>query len=374
MFEVHGKAVLAVLLCSLLFAHSPVTRAAEPVVQPAVDGILAAFDTHPLVGLGEIHNLANELNFYTLVVRDPRFAAKVGNVVVEFGGSQHQDTLDRYLDGKSVTYMELSKVWRNTLSHDPTLEGVGYQTFFAVVREVNSTLPPDQRIRVWLSEPPIEWSRIQTKEAWQRIYDQRETHAAVLIGRDILGRGKKALVIYGTGHFFSLPWPSTWPKPSAGTESLGDILERSHPGALYRILPYSGYKVAGCSAALEAQMKWPRRVLIAPVRGTALQETLMRPECMSPPQQLDPAVPADELARLSRRFYEIDSGAAGDALLYMAPAADLKLTPSDPAIWMDSDYDKELRRRYRIRHGEALEPLIEGLRFFAQPPQPWNPR
>lgn len=364
--------VFAGLLCSLLCIYASASRAAEPVVRPAVDGILEAFDTHPLVGLGELHMLANELNFYTLVVRDPRFAAKVGNVVVEFGGSQHQDILDRYLDGKDVPYAELSKVWRNHVAWDPTLEGVGYQTFFAVVRAVNQALPPEQRIRVWLSEPPIDWSSIHTKEAHQRIFDQRAVHAAGLISREILARGKKALVIYGTGHFFSLPWPSTWPKPSAGTESLGEILERSHPKALYRITPYGGYKVAGCSAALEAQMKWPRRVLIAPIRGTLLEAALMRPECMPPPEQLKPEVPADELARLTRRFHEIDTGVAGDALLYIAPAQDLKLTPTDPTIWMDADYDKELRRRYQIRHGEPLQPLSEGLRFFAQPPQPWT--
>ena len=69
---------LAVLLSVFLYTHSSPSRAAEPVACPAVDGILEAFATHPLVGLGELHMLANELNFYTLVVRDPRFVAKVG--------------------------------------------------------------------------------------------------------------------------------------------------------------------------------------------------------------------------------------------------------------------------------------------------------
>lgn len=195
-----------------------------------------------------------------------------------------------------------------------------------------------------------------------------------MIVGEILDRGKKALVIYGTGHFFSLPWPSTWPRPTAGTESLGEILERSHPNALYRVTPYSGYKMPGCSAALEAQMKWPKRVLIAPIQSTPLQDALMRPECMPPMEQVSPAIPADELARIGKRAYEIDSGVAGDALLYIAPAEDLKRTPSDPAIWMDPDYDKELRRRSLIRHGVALPPLIDDLRFYAQPPQPWTPR
>jgi hypothetical protein len=351
-----------------------VSQAAEPVVRPAVDGILAAFESHPLVGLGDNHMLANELNFYTLVVRDPRFAANVGNVVVEFGGSQHQGILNRYLNGNDVSYAELSRVWHNTVGWDPTVEGVGYQTFFAVVRAINASLAPDKRIRVLLGEPPIDWSRIQTHEAWQKIYDQRAAHAAELISREILGRNKKALVIYGTGHFFSMPWPSTWQKPSAGIESLGEILDRQHPGALYRVTPYSGYKVAGCSVALETRMKWPKRVLIGPIRGTPLEDALMRPECMPKMEQIKPAVPADELAEIGTRFYEIESGVAGDALLYIAPAEDLKRTPSDPAIWMDPELDKEIRRRHVIRTGEEKAPLLDDLRFYAQPPQPWTPR
>src|SRR6478752_5335569 len=54
----------AALLCTFLYTLAPASHAAEPVVRPAVDGILEAFATHPLVGLGEFHMLANELNFY----------------------------------------------------------------------------------------------------------------------------------------------------------------------------------------------------------------------------------------------------------------------------------------------------------------------
>lgn len=349
-----------------------ISRAAEPVVQPAVDGILAAFDTHPLVGLGELHMLANELTFYTILIRDPRFAATVGNVVVEFGGSQHQHILDRYVNGENVAYNEIAKVWRNTVNWSPTLTGVGYQTFFAQVRAVNQSLPPEQRIHVWLSEPPIDWSVIKNHEEWQQIYDQRERHAAEVIEREILDRNKKALVIYGTGHFFSSPWPSTWPVPSGGTETLGEIVERTHPGSFFLVTPYGGYKNPDCSAALESEMNWPKRVLISPVRDTPLQDALMRPECMNKLEGLDPPLPTDELARLERRFYEIDTGVAGDALLFIAPAAELKMTPEDPTIWMDLEYYEELSRRQQLRFGEPMAPLSITLPTYALPPQLWT--
>jgi hypothetical protein len=364
---------LAILLWTILsIPFASPSRAAEAVVRPAIDGILSAFEKHPLVGLGELHELANELAFYGALIRDPRFAATIGNVVVEFGASQHQDILDLYLNGESVPYGELSKVWRNTVAHDLTVVGIGYQTFFAQVREVNLLLPPRQRIRVWLSEPPIDWSSIHTREAWQKVYDQRDHHAADLIVREILKPGRKALVIYGTGHFFSSPWPSTLPIPAAGTEHLGELVEQAYPDAFYFVMPYGGYKNAACSAALEAEMKWSKRVLIAPIRGTPLEEVLMRSGCMQPVQGIDPPIPQEELSRLERRYYEIDTGVAGDALLYLAPAAELMQAPPDPTIWMDMEYYKELRRRYEIRHGEPLWPLTRTLPLYAAPPRVWT--
>jgi hypothetical protein len=363
-------------LAALLWAILPIALAgaAEPVVRPAMDGIFAAFETHPLVGLGDLHELANEEAFYATLARDPRFAATVGNVVAEFGASQHQDILDRYLAGEDVPYSEISKVWRNTVAWNPTVIGIGYQTFFAQVRAVNLALPPGRRIRVWLSEPPIDWSAIHTREAWQRIYDQREHHAAEVIVREILDREKKALVIYGTGHFLSFPWPSTMPVPSAGTATLREIVERTHPSAFYVITPYGGYEKPGCSAALEAEMKWPKEVLIAPVRGTPLEGALMRPECMTETVRgLDPLPPAEEVAHLLKRFYEIETGVAGDALLYLAPAAELMRAPSDPTTWMDVDYNKELSRRTQVRGGKPL-PFADLLPFVAAPPRPLWPR
>jgi hypothetical protein len=121
-------------------------------------------------------------------------------------------------------------------------------------------------------------------------------------------------------------------------------------------------------------MQWPNEVLIAPVRGTTLEDNLMRPECMTQTVRgLDPLPPADELARLQHRFYEIDTGVAGDALLYLAPAAELMRTPSDPTTWMDVEYNKELVRRIRVR-GDTPLSFPDLLRLVAAPPQPWWPR
>lgn len=366
---------LACVLC-LIFLSSLNGKsvAAEAVARPALDGIFASFEKHSLVAIGEHHDLANLLTFYAALIRDPRFATSVGNVVVEFGGSQHQDILDRYVGGEDVPYTELSKVWRNTVAWSPSVTGIGYQTFFAQVRAVNSALPREQQIRVWLSEPPIDWSKIESREAWQRIYDTRASHGAAFISENILKARKKALVIYGSGHFLSFTWPSTWPVPEGGTANLRETLEKSHPGAFYVITVYAGYDQPGCAAPFESQMNWPRRTLVAPIQGTAVAKALLRPECMPDSTEgMEPLPPAEELARLLRRLYELDMGTAGDALLYLGPAAELMRAPPDPALWMDVDFFNEIARRAKFRGGTPV-PFADLLPGFAAPPQPWSRR
>src|ERR1700741_4452960 len=102
--------VLVASLCLTLAAFA----APPPKVVNAADGIFAAFKTHPLVGLGEWHNLAQELDFYVVLLRDPRFARDVGNIVLEVGDAAQQAVIDRYVNGGNVPYPELRKVWADT--------------------------------------------------------------------------------------------------------------------------------------------------------------------------------------------------------------------------------------------------------------------
>jgi hypothetical protein len=59
-----------------------------PTVRPAINGILAGFENHPLVSIGNSEGNTQQEDFYAALVRDPRFAREVGNVVVEFGAGR----------------------------------------------------------------------------------------------------------------------------------------------------------------------------------------------------------------------------------------------------------------------------------------------
>lgn len=83
-------------------AENPSSLSSPPIVCSAADGIFAAFQSHPLLGLGDHHGLAQEEDFFTALIRDKRFVRDVGNVVVEFGDAAQQNTLDRYLAGEDI--------------------------------------------------------------------------------------------------------------------------------------------------------------------------------------------------------------------------------------------------------------------------------
>jgi hypothetical protein len=151
-------------------------HALPPVAEPALDAVLAAFQASPLVGIGDCHGLAQESAFYAELVSDPRFARDVRNVVVEFGGAASQSIVDRYVAGEVVDYKELRKVWTEVVGWVPTVLDLGLIRFYSAVRAANLHLPSEQRIRVWLGEPEIDWTKIETREELQTLLSSRDIH------------------------------------------------------------------------------------------------------------------------------------------------------------------------------------------------------
>jgi hypothetical protein len=223
-------------LAAALVIATPVAAQPAPRAQPAIDGVLAAFERHPLVGLGDYHGLAQLSDFYAAIIRDPRFAPQVGNVVVEFGTTFHQSIIDRHVNGEAVPYDELRKVWTDVIGFVPTVTSMGMLNVYAAVRETNLKLPRQQRIRIWLGAPPVDWSNVKVREDLAGIGPSIDRHAAALIEREILVQNRKALVIYGGGHFF-------------GPQTLGGLIAASRPGSFFSVRgtlrPGEGARTAG---------------------------------------------------------------------------------------------------------------------------------
>jgi hypothetical protein len=312
--------VLLGLFCGNLLcqkSQTPDTPTQSPV--PATDGIFAAFQTHSVVGIADFHGLAQEEDFYADLIRDTRFAKEVSNVVVEFGGAAQQKTMDRYAAGEDIPYEQLRRVWTDTIGWNPTVTNLGYFYFFAQVRAVNEELPPSEQIHVWLGEPPVDWSTIKTTADLKQL-SQRDLFAAEVIKAQILAKHKKALVIYGSTHFF-------------GLDSLRSLVEQSYPRSFFVATAYIGFPDLAASKAFEQTVQAWRNHL----RGTEGQK-------------------ANTLLLSTQGSEE-----PGDALLYLGPAAGLTQSPVMPDFYLDSAFRREISRRSLIIDGRPPDlriPLI----------------
>src|SRR5262249_49366763 len=121
--------------------------------------------------------------------------------------SRGQAIVDRYVRGEDVPRDELRQVWHDTTQ--PHAAWLDPPAIVEAVRTINAKLPPDRRLRVLLGEPPIDWSRLQTPadlRAWEESpAGDRDAFGVDLIRREVLAKKRRALLLYGSGHFFRKP-------------------------------------------------------------------------------------------------------------------------------------------------------------------------
>jgi hypothetical protein len=214
---------------SLLLAQAP-QGAPRPTVRlpdeaAGIDGIVQAlisvFDQADVACLGEAHGRRADSDLRIALVRHPDFAGKVRSIVVEFGSTTEQLTLDRYIRGDNVSRAQLERVWKTTSNGD--WDSPVYADFFTAVRDVNSRLPADARIRVFGGDPGPRDQR------------DREAAAVAILEQQVLSKHGKALVIYGAAHCYRAA------PPSFGTSAdLARTLEKAHPGRVYTVIPVGG--------------------------------------------------------------------------------------------------------------------------------------
>ncbi|MFJ1768540.1 hypothetical protein ACIOD2_50065 [Amycolatopsis sp. NPDC088138] len=293
----------------LLAVLAAVTLVAAPAdAQPSRDAIgalLAAFKDHPIVAKSS----PDVGTFVFDLVRDPRFPGAVNDIAVECGNSRLQPLLDAYIAGADVP--DISRVWRDT-----TQPSCGFSTFyeqlFALVRQVNTTLPANRKIRVLACDPPIDWSRVHTPADLDPFTD-RDPVIVTVVKTQVLQKHRKALMLFGLGHL-----------THDGGSGAVATLEREYPGAAYVVADHRGF--TRDNPRLEQQLgSWPALV---PLSGSWLGklDTTYFP--------------------VNRPYPPGTRGYPGvDAYLYEGPAATLLREPLSARAVLDTDYLNELRRR-----------------------------
>lgn len=192
-----GVALIAFASAST-WAQTLETMSAVPL--DPIEGILAAFRTHQVVTLGEGgHNNEQTHALRLSLIRDPRFAKVVNDIVVEFGNSRYQDIMDRFVGGEDVPHALLKKVWQNTTQAHEIWDVPIYEEFFQEVRKINAKLPKKRKLRVLLGDLPIDWDLIKTQDDLRKTV-RSDTVPAGIIEREVISKGRRALVIYGEMH------------------------------------------------------------------------------------------------------------------------------------------------------------------------------
>ena len=250
---------LALLAFTALLQGLPPAAPTEP-----ISAILGRFQSYDVVALGEgSHGDLNSLKFRLALIRDPRFPNVVNDIVVEAGNGRYQERIDAYVRGDDVPAAIVREACRNTTNPNTGPDYPSFEEIFHAVRAVNLKLPSERRIRILLGDPPFDWSQVRAVADLARpggiLTPDRDPFVANLVLRESIAKKRRALIVYGDGHY-----------------------RRSDKTSLISHLENGGAKVfsiwtttaAGLSFWQSDAYSWPVPSL-APVRGTVLGSAMV---------------------------------------------------------------------------------------------------
>lgn len=336
----HSLAALLLLILGLGSPPSGSTR--DPVASNGIEALIQAFEQSPLVALGETHQVQEIHDFLVLLIRHPAFPTKAHDIVVEWGNALYQDILDRYIFGEKVSLSEFRQVWRNTTAGPlGPWDAPIYEHFFTVVRSVNEKLAPSRRLRVLAGDPPIDWAKVKGPDEVQSLSKQRDTHFATVVEKEVLAKGRKALLIMGSGHLYR---NRRYHDLEVVNTNVQKLIEQTHPGEMFIVMLHVGF--GDKDTSLEQRLgSWPRPSL-ALLGGTWLGS-------------LEPASFLSQ-KRVNRVMHDAYPGTnlqdLADAYLYLGPRNSLTRSQPSPNMYRkDPAYLRELQRRRELEVGVPLD-------------------
>jgi hypothetical protein len=334
-----GGALL--LVVSTAAAQDASRRPAVP-VEP-IAAIVDAFQTHQVVALPDAHGNEQAHAFVLSLVRDPRFAATVNDIVVEFGSARYQDVIDRFVGGEDVPYESLRMVWQNiTMGHGaadyPTSEA-----FFRAVRAVNASLPRERRLRVLLGDPPIDWDHVRTREDHFKWLAMRDSYPAALIQTEVIAKERKALLLYGSLHFQRRQVVANYDMDDWRAQTIVSILERNTPAKVFTIwgaddrVPVlsevSSWRAPSLALVRGTTLGAADFAVFSSFNSTATRLTLRDGHLVPIPREQWRVLPAEQ------QF---------DAVLYLGPSSAMKQSQIPPALCRDKRYVEMRMQRIAI--------------------------
>jgi hypothetical protein len=257
----------SMVVAAALLPHPARAQAPKPAVPiDPVDGIVEAFKTHQVVMLpGGSHGTQRDFDLLLRLLRDSRAPGLVTDLVVEFATARCQDVIDRFMRGDAIPDAAIRHAWQDTTNAGVAGDRAEVEAFYYALRDINAALPHERRYRLLAGDPPIDWDNIVAREDVRKWIVRRDTFAADVIHREVVERGRRALVFYGPAHFPRKEVLANYDMSNWQAQTMTSLLVTAG------VTPFVILSDAGAkTAALQQDIaSWPVMSL-ALVRGTVL--------------------------------------------------------------------------------------------------------
>jgi hypothetical protein len=316
-------------------------------VEP-IHAILQAFQTHDIVGLTDPHGNVQMQVFLLSLIRDPTFSAAVDDIVIETASARYQDALDRFVRGDDVPRDVLRRAWEDhTVAN---MLGVQTEEMIRAVRAINASPSRKKKLRVIAGDPPIDWDNISAPGDGRRWIDLRDSYPADLVRRQVLDRGRRALLVYGQGHLQRRHIVSNYDMSTWQSQTVVSLLERDHAARVFNVWTFNNSE----APLPDGVASW-RVPSLAMVRGTTLGARDFDAYSAGfgfgdrfgvRDGQLVPLPRAEwKMMRMEDQF---------DAVLYLGPPSTLTNFTMPPALCKDADFVSRHLQRL-TRSGPEIE-------------------
>jgi hypothetical protein len=294
-----------------------------PRVRDATAAMVDAINTHTIVMFGEIHANKQEYAWLCSLVRDPAFHARVDDIVVEFGNSLYQKSVDRWIAGEDVPMEQVEKAWRNVVGAVGPVSPV-YADFYDAVRQSNR-MSGSHKVRLLLGDPYADWEKIKDAEDLGPFVAHRDEWYAQVVKDEVLTKGHRALLIMGAGHFRRANGP-------------GFIEQKLRASGADPYLVVFATNVVGAYDDVDPRFdSWKTPAIVA-LAGNWVGDL--------------PAIPV--LTGGVGPASSLKMASAADAMLYVGPRDSLTAVNVPARELENSDYGTEINRRLMIQMGRTM--------------------
>jgi hypothetical protein len=339
------------ILCVFLGLIAAQPALAAPPGASLAKDLARQLDRRPIILLGEHHGSVRYHAMRQALLRDRNLLCRIDDVVIESGSSLHQSIADRFVAGRPVARSEKVRIWRDTTQW-LVWDSPVYERILDAVREANLGKRCSHPLRVVLAEPPIPWADVRNAADYRK-YGERDQSYADIIEREVLAKGRRALMVVGGLHVHKRGAEGV-----AGRPMVASLLESKFPGRILSIDTVSDPKVAAMMGLRENRLTM--------VHGTAAGR--MSFVTLAPNASAKVTVNGETQWKPLKELSWPPVQDVVDGFLFLGP--DASTVEADPSIYREPAYQAELRRRAVILkdvYGLDFLPDLEALIATSKP-------